>query len=146
MGYISMLHDSSQDEPNKPRKPAEEQYGWASSLPYTVEFRGDRWCTWTVIGIWLCVAYGVFDAFAGMILTLGNMLFVMCLIALISVLIAACGGLATYQLYQYRKAAREAGFEPKEIAPRGWVLSIILLCGGILGTLLWISPLLVSLS
>ncbi|KAB7789049.1 hypothetical protein [Bifidobacterium leontopitheci] len=146
MGYIEMPHDSSDDKPSEPRKPAEDQYEWASSLPYTVEFRGDRWCTWTVIGIGLCVVYGVVDALGGSLVTFDNMLFIMLLMAVVAALVAVCGGLATYQLYQYRKAACEAGFEPRDIAPRGWVMSIVLLVLGIGSTLLWISPLLAAMS
>lgn len=126
---------------NNPTGPSKqktgEQYSWASSLPYTVKFRGDQWCTWTIIALWGAVAYGVLDAFAGAIMTFDNMGLIFFLIFLLSVVICGSAALATFQLHKARSAARHSGLDPKTAAPRGWVLSIILTLIGALSVLTW---------
>ena len=114
-----------------------EQYSWASFLPYTVEFRGDQWCTWSVIAMWSAVAYGVFDVIAAATLTLGNMGFIIFLTFLITAFIFATAALGTFQLHKARGVARTAGLDPKTAAPRGWVVSIILTVAGAFGVLSW---------
>lgn len=123
-----------------------EQYSWASFLPYTVEFRGDQWCTWTIIALWSAVAYGVLDAFSGALVTLENMGLIIFLIFLLSVVICATAALGTFQVHQARSAARTAGLDPKTAAPRGWVLSIALTVIGAISVITWGSAVLVMMS
>ncbi|KAB5607646.1 hypothetical protein [Bifidobacterium jacchi] len=134
---MSAYYNGSNNPSGPSNRKTGEQYLWASFLPYTVEFRGDQWCTWTIIALWSAVAYGVFNAFAGAIMTFDNMGLIIFLVFLLSVVICGSAALATFQLYKSRSEAYHSGLDPKTAAPRGWVLSIILTLIGALSVLTW---------
>lgn len=114
-----------------------EQYPWASFLPYTVGFRGDQWCTWTIIALWSAVAYGAVDAASAVILSLDNMGTVILVIFLVSAVVCVSASLATFQLHKARGEARAAGLDPRTAVPRGWAISIALTAMGALSVLTW---------
>lgn len=104
-----------------PTGPSGEQYSWASFLPYTIKIGDGMWDTWTLISAGLTVL--------GFVVPMVNLF----LGDLLSALAFVAALLATIQIHRARNAysPNESNQSVKNRAPRGWVISIVLLifCG-----------------